>query len=65
MYTARVQELKEFCDFVGVECKQILASVKTKWLSPTCNNQSYVHVSCIEVMFSFPRKMPDDAEKNV
>jgi hypothetical protein len=29
----RVKELKEFCDFFDVECKQILGSVKTRWLS--------------------------------
>jgi hypothetical protein len=28
-----VDELKEFCDFIGVEYKQILRSVKTWWLS--------------------------------
>jgi hypothetical protein len=29
----QVEELKEFCDFVDVEYKQILGSVKTRWLS--------------------------------
>jgi hypothetical protein len=34
MYIIRVEELKkEFCDFVDVEYKQILGSVKTRWLS--------------------------------
>jgi hypothetical protein len=28
-----VEELKEFCDFVGLEYKQILWTVKTGWLS--------------------------------
>jgi hypothetical protein len=28
-----VEELKTFCDFVDVEYKQILGSVKTRWLS--------------------------------
>jgi hypothetical protein len=28
-----VEELTEFCDFIGVEYKQILGSVKTRWLS--------------------------------
>jgi hypothetical protein len=28
-----VEELKEFCDFVDVEYKQILGCVNTKWLS--------------------------------
>jgi hypothetical protein len=31
--TVRVEELKEFYDFVDVEYKQILGSVKTRWLS--------------------------------
>jgi hypothetical protein len=33
IYTVRVEELKEFCDVVDVEYKQILGSVKTRWLS--------------------------------
>jgi hypothetical protein len=28
----QVEELKEFCDFIDVEYKQILGSVKTRWL---------------------------------
>jgi hypothetical protein len=28
-----VEELKEFCDFVDIEYKQVLGSVKTRWLS--------------------------------
>jgi hypothetical protein len=28
-----VEEFKEFCDFIDVEYKQILGSVKTRWLS--------------------------------
>jgi hypothetical protein len=32
-------------------------------LFSTFNNQSYFQVSHIEVIFSFQRKMPDDAEK--
>jgi hypothetical protein len=33
IYTVRVEELKEFCDCVDVEYKQILGSVKTTCLS--------------------------------
>jgi hypothetical protein len=33
IYTVRVEELKEFCDFVDIEYKQVLGSVKTRWLS--------------------------------
>jgi hypothetical protein len=33
IYTVRVEELKEFCDFVDVENKQILGSARTWWLS--------------------------------
>jgi hypothetical protein len=29
----QVEELKEFCYFTDVEYKQILGSVKTRWLS--------------------------------
>jgi hypothetical protein len=66
IYTIRVEEWKEFCDFVDVEYEQILGSVKPKVVvTSTCNNQRYFHVSRIEVMFSFPRKMPDVAEKSV
>jgi hypothetical protein len=32
MNTVQVEELKEFCNFIDVECKQILGSVKTRWL---------------------------------
>jgi hypothetical protein len=32
-YTVRVEEFKEFCDFVDIEYKQVLGSVKTRWLS--------------------------------
>jgi hypothetical protein len=32
-YMKRVKEMKEFCDFVDVEYKQILGNVKTRWLS--------------------------------
>jgi hypothetical protein len=28
-----VEELKEFCDFVDIEYKQVLGSAKTRWLS--------------------------------
>jgi hypothetical protein len=33
IYTVRVEELKEFCDFVSFEYKQVLGSVKIRWLS--------------------------------
>jgi hypothetical protein len=33
IYTASVEELKEFCDFIDVEYKQILGNVITRWLS--------------------------------
>jgi hypothetical protein len=29
----QVQELKEFCYFIDIQYKQILRSVKTRWLS--------------------------------
>jgi hypothetical protein len=32
IYSVRMEKLKEFCDFVDVEYKQILGSVKTRWL---------------------------------
>jgi hypothetical protein len=31
--TVRVEELKEFCTFVDTEYRQVLGSVKTRWLS--------------------------------
>jgi hypothetical protein len=33
LYTVQVEELKEFCYFVDIEYKQVLGSVKTRWLS--------------------------------
>jgi hypothetical protein len=33
IYMLLMEELKGFCDFIDVEYKQILTSVKTKWLS--------------------------------
>jgi hypothetical protein len=33
IYTVRVEELKEFCNFVDTEYKQVLGSVETRWLS--------------------------------
>jgi hypothetical protein len=33
IYTARVEELKKCCHFVNIECKLVLGSVKTRWLS--------------------------------
>lgn len=33
IYTVRVEQFKEFCDFVNVEFKNILGTVKTRWLS--------------------------------
>lgn len=33
IYTVRVEELKNFCDFVEIEYKRVLGSVKTRWLS--------------------------------
>jgi hypothetical protein len=33
IYTVRVQTLKDFCDFVDVECKNILGHTKTRWRS--------------------------------
>jgi hypothetical protein len=33
IYTVRVQTLKDFCDFVDVENKNILGHTKTRWLS--------------------------------
>ena len=33
IFTVRVEELKMFCNFVEVEYKPVLGSVKTKWLS--------------------------------
>jgi hypothetical protein len=32
IYMILVEELGEFCDFVDIEYKQILESVKTRWL---------------------------------
>jgi hypothetical protein len=58
----QVEEMEEFCDFFDAEYKQIHGNVKTKWLSL---QPAITRVSRIEVIFSFPRKMPDDAEKNV
>lgn len=33
IYAVRVSELKSFCEFVDVEYRQVLGSVKTRWLS--------------------------------
>jgi hypothetical protein len=33
IYTVHVQTLKDFCDFVDVEHKNILGHAKTRWLS--------------------------------
>ncbi|KAF0702520.1 Uncharacterized protein FWK35_00028002 [Aphis craccivora] len=33
IYTVRVEHLKEFCEYTNVEYKNILGSVKTRWLS--------------------------------
>jgi hypothetical protein len=33
MYAVGVEELKEFCDFVDIEYKEDLGSIKTRWLS--------------------------------
>ena len=33
IYTVRVEKLKSFCDFVQIEYKPVLGSVKTRWLS--------------------------------
>jgi hypothetical protein len=30
IYTVRVEELKEFCDFIDIEHKQVLGNVKTR-----------------------------------
>lgn len=32
-YTVRVEALKDFCDFTNTQYKNVLGSVKTKWLS--------------------------------
>jgi hypothetical protein len=65
IYTVRVDELNDFCDFVDAEFKHIPVSAKTKWLSLQPAITSYFHFSRIEVIFSSPRKMPNDAKKNV
>jgi hypothetical protein len=33
IYTVQAEQLKEFCDFIDIEYKQVLGSVKTRWLS--------------------------------
>jgi len=33
IYTVRVEHLKEFCEYTNVEYKNILGSVKTRWIS--------------------------------
>jgi len=33
IYTVRVEHLKEFCKYANVKYKNILGSVKTRWLS--------------------------------
>lgn len=33
IYTVRIEELKEFCDFVFINYKQILGYSKTRWLA--------------------------------
>lgn len=33
IYTVRVETLKEFCDFTNTQYKNVLGSVKTRWLS--------------------------------
>ena len=33
IYTVRVESLKEFCDFVDIEYKQLLGYSKTRWLA--------------------------------
>jgi adenylate cyclase class IV len=58
-----MDELEELCDFIDVEYKQ--KSKNQVALTSNCNNQSYLYVSRIEVIFSFPRKMPHELEKNL
>jgi hypothetical protein len=65
IYNVRVEELKEFCDFVDVQYKQILGSVKTTWLSLQPAITRVISMFPALKSFSFPRKNPDDAEKNV
>jgi hypothetical protein len=65
IYSVRVEELKKFCDFADIEYKETLGSVKTRWLPLQPAITSYFHVSRIEIIFSFPRKMLGDVEKNV
>lgn len=33
IYTVRVETLKEFCDFVDIQYKEMLSHSKTRWLS--------------------------------
>lgn len=33
IYTVRVESLKEFCDLTNIQYKNILGSIKTRWLS--------------------------------
>jgi hypothetical protein len=33
IYIVRIEKLKNFCDFVSIEYKNILGSVKTRWLT--------------------------------
>lgn len=56
-------EERELSDF-EIEHKQILGSIKTRWLSlQPAITKSYSHVSGIRIVFYLPRKMSDDAEK--
>jgi hypothetical protein len=47
IYTVRVEELKEFCNFVDIEYKEVLGSVKPSWLS--------LQPAIIRVIDMFPR----------
>jgi hypothetical protein len=55
IYTIRVEELKEFCDFIDIEYKQVLGSVKTRWLSLQAATTRVIDIRDKNLLF-FPKK---------
>jgi hypothetical protein len=62
IYTVRVEELKEFCDFVDIEYKQVFGSVKTRWLSLQPAITRVIDMFSGSKYYFISPKVPDDAE---
>lgn len=64
MYTVRTEELKDYCEFVAVEYRQLLYHSKTRWLSLFPGNQRLLQMLPALKSFFLSQEKPPTVIRN-